>query len=218
MSRGKKREVSSSPSMNETIKNRIEELVREEIAVIPYDASWVRSFEDEDAFLRGALPRDLVGRIEHFGSTAVPGMSAKPIIDILVEVASLEETEKRIVPILTGKGYEYFWRPAFGDDGPPWYAWFIKRGKEGRRTHHIHMVEPDSELWDRLCFRDYLREFPEEARRYGELKHVISSRHPRDRVAYTREKTDYIISVTEKAKEYYSTNRDEPDDHGSKKN
>jgi GrpB-like predicted nucleotidyltransferase (UPF0157 family) len=204
--------------MDETTKNRIEELIREEITVVPYDASWVRSFEDEAAFLRGALPRDLVGRIEHFGSTAVPGMSAKPIIDILVEVASLEETVKRIVPILAGKGYEYFWRPAFGDDGPPWYAWFIKRDREGRRTHHVHMVERDSELWDRLCFRDYLREFPEEARSYGELKRAVSQRHPGDRVAYTRDKSDYIISVTEKAKEYYRKKRDNPGKCGSKKN
>lgn len=204
--------------MDETTKNRIEELVREEIAVVPYDASWVRSFEDEAAFLRGALPRDLVGRIEHFGSTAVPGMWAKPIIDILVEVASLEETVKRIVPILKGKGYEYFWRPAFGDDGPPWYAWFIKRGREGMRTHHIHMVESDSGLWDRLCFRDYLREFPEEARGYGDLKRALSQRYPGDRVAYTREKSGYIISVTEQAKEYYRKKRDTPDHSGSKKN
>lgn len=191
--------------MEEKLRKRIEELVKEEIAIVPYDSNWPKMFEDEAAFLREKLPQNIVKKIEHFGSTAVPGLSAKPIIDILVEVTSLDETKKQIVPILEAEGYEYFWRPAFGDDDPPYYAWFIKRNLEGKRTHHIHMVEADSELWDRLYFRDYLRQIPAEAKRYDELKRLLSKKHPNDRVKYTKEKSGFILSVTKKAKEYYKS-------------
>jgi GrpB-like predicted nucleotidyltransferase (UPF0157 family) len=85
----------------------------------------------------------------------------------------------------------------------PYYAWFIKRNAEGKRTHHIHMVEADSELWDRLYFRDYLRQFSAEAKHYDELKRMLVVEHSNDRVKYTEEKSDFILSLTKKAKEYY---------------
>ena len=188
--------------MDAKLRNRIEELVHEEVAIVQYDPAWPKMFEEEAAFLRWKLPQNLVKRIEHFGSTAVPGLSAKPIIDILVEVTSLDETKKQIVPLLEAEGYEYFWRPAFGDDGPPYYAWFIKRNSKCKRTHHIHMVEADSELWDRLYFRDYLRQFPAEAKCYDELKRKLSEEYPNDRPNYTKEKSEFILTVTKKAKEY----------------
>lgn len=189
--------------MNSSLKQRIEELIREEISIVPYDPEWPSLFEKEAAFLRDKLPKTIVKRIEHFGSTAVPGLSAKPIIDILVEVSSLDEAKKQIVPIMESEGYEYFWRPTIGNQ-PPYYAWFIKRNSDGKRTHHIHMVEADSELWDRLYFRDYLREFSNEAKRYDELKKSLSEKFPNDRVEYTEKKTEFIVSITKKAKEYYN--------------
>lgn len=187
-------------SMDDKLKKRIEELVREEVAIVPYDPAWPKMFEDEASFLRNKLPKNLIKRIEHFGSTAVHGLSAKPIIDILVEVTSLEETKKQIVPILEAEWYEYFWRPVRGNDGPPYYAWFIKRNSEGKRTHHIHMVEADSERWIDLYFRDYLRQFPAEAGKYAKLKVKLSKKYPNDRVKYTDGKTSFILSVTKKAK------------------
>lgn len=190
--------------MDKRTKKRIEELVKEEISIVPYNPAWPKTFKEEAAFLRKKLPKSLVKRIEHFGSTAVPGLSAKPIIDILVEVASLKETKKQIVPLLTAEGYEYFWRPAIGDE-PPYYAWFIKRNAAGHRTHHIHMVEADSKLWDRLYFRDYLRQFPAKAKDYDKLKGSLSEKYPNDRVAYTKQKSDFVVSVTEKAKGYYNS-------------
>ncbi|VVB63704.1 GrpB protein [uncultured archaeon] len=71
------------------------------------------NFLEEKEHLLACLPRELIGRIEHFGSTAVPGLTAKPIIDMLVEVASLWEARHRIVPILESQGYDYFWRPTW---------------------------------------------------------------------------------------------------------
>jgi GrpB-like predicted nucleotidyltransferase (UPF0157 family) len=122
----------------------------------------------------------------------------------LVEVASLDETKRQIVPILETQGYEYFWRPTI-DDQPPYYAWFIRRNSNGKRTHHIHMVEADSVLWDRLFFRDYLRRFPDEARRYENMKYSLAEVFHRDRISYTKKKTGYIAAITRKAKQYFAT-------------
>ena len=184
----------------EMLEEKVARAVKEEIAVVPYDPCWSVAFEAERRHLRACLPSKLVGRIEHFGSTAVPGLSAKPIVDMLVAVRSLEETRQRIVPILERQGYDYFWRPTWGDDTPPFYAWFIKRDSNGNRTHHIHMVETGFEHWDRLFFRDYLITHPDVAREYGQLKERLSASHRGDRMAYTRAKGDFIGKVTEKAK------------------
>jgi len=159
-------------------------------------------FESEKKNLMAWVPRDLIGRIEHFGSTAVPGLAAKPVIDMLVEVRSLEKTREIIAPCLVAKGYEYLWRPTWGDDTPPFYAWFIKRDPRSRRTHHIHMVEKDFEHWDRLLFRDWLITHPVCAKEYQELKYRLARQYPRDRVAYTQGKTEFIVKITRLAKEH----------------
>ena len=187
----------------ETLEEKIRRVTAEEVAVVPYDPRWPGLFETERNHLRACLPEELIGRIEHFGSTAVPGLAAKPIVDILVEVADLEETKRRIVPILEGQGYDYFWRPTWGDDEPPFYAWFIKRDSKGIRAYHIHMVEAHFEHWDRLLFRDYLIGHPDVAREYEALKLRLAGIHGGDRVAYTKAKTDFILDVTRKAKRHY---------------
>jgi len=184
----------------ETLEEKIRRVTREEVAIEPYDPHWPVSFEEEKNHLLSCLPPQLIGRIEHFGSTAVPGLPAKPIVDMLVEVADLEETRRRIAPILEGQGYDYFWRPTWGDDRPPFYAWFIKRDARGKRTHHIHMVEAHFEHWDRLLFRDYLREHPPVAREYAALKRELSIVCHGNRVDYTKAKTDFIVRVTETAR------------------
>ena len=186
--------------MAETLDERIRRAVQEDVAVVPYNPEWPKLFLEEKEHLLTCLPRELIGRIEHFGSTAVPGLAAKPIIDMLVEVKSLEEARRRIVPILESQGYDYFWRPTWGDDTPPFYAWFIKRNSSGKRTHHIHMVERHFEHWDRLLFRDYLIQHLDVAEEYQRLKMRLAAEYPNDRVAYTRGKTDFILRVMKKAK------------------
>ena len=189
----------------ETLEQRIQRVVREEVAIVAYDPTWPESFRQERKHLLSCLPKDLIRRVEHFGSTAVPGLAAKPIVDVLVEVTDLEATKAQIVPVLESRGYEYFWRPTHGDDGLPFYAWFIKRNpRSGIRTHHIHMVEGHfTEHWDRLLFRDYLIEHPRVAREYEALKVRLASESSRDRIAYTRGKTEFIVRVTEQAKRFY---------------
>ena len=188
--------------MPETLQQRIDRVTREEVALTDYNPRWPEMFEEEKAHLLGCLPGQLLGRIEHFGSTAVPGLCAKPVVDMLVEVSSLEETKKQIVPVLEEQRYDYFWRPSLFE-GLPFYAWFIKRDRQGKRTHHIHMVESHFDHWQRLYFRDYLIEFPDVAREYHRLKRQLADQYPGDRIAYTRGKTEFIVRVTEKAKAYY---------------
>ena len=187
----------------ETLKQKIKRVTAEDIEIKPYGSKWPDMFEQEKDHLLKCLPNELIKRIEHFGSTAIPGMAAKPIIDMLVEVTSLEQTKEKVVPVLEAQGYEYFWRPTFGDDTPPFYAWFIKRDSKGIRTHHIHMVEKDFEHWDRLLFRDYLIEHPQAARQYHDLKLKLANEFPNDRVAYTEGKTEFIVEIMQAAKKQY---------------
>ena len=185
------------------LEERVRTAVREDFAILPYDSRWPELFRREAAHLIACIPAGLIRRIEHFGSTAVPGLAAKPIIDMLVEVSSLRAARIEIAPILRAQGYDYFWRPSFGDDVPPWYAFFIKRDESGIRTHHIHMVTPRRafrEHWERLLFRDYLISHPAIARDYERLKIEVASAHPNDRVAYTNGKTAFIQRITAKAK------------------
>ena len=173
----------------------IERALRERVEIVPYDPAWPGLFAEEVARLRAALPAELIGRIEHFGSTAVPGLEAKPIIDMLVEVRSMEDVAERIAPLLRALGYEFFWRaPGHGLPGME-YAWFIRRDAAGRRTHHIHFVEAGSSEWGRLRFRDYLRAHSEVARAYGALKQRIADQYPDDRIAYAKAKTCFVREV-----------------------
>ena len=178
----------------------------DEIALVEYDPRWPEQFAAEAARIRAALGENLVSAVEHFGSTAIPGLSAKPIIDLLVGVRSVAEAREKAVPALEALGY------AFWSDNPNPAHLFFVRGlpPHGPRTHHIHMVEPETFrdpknetflFWDRLLFRDYLRAHPDEARRYETVKRDLAGRFPDDREAYTNGKTEYVSGVMQKARE-----------------
>jgi GrpB-like predicted nucleotidyltransferase (UPF0157 family) len=184
----------------ETLSEKIARVLRDRVSIVAYEPSWPALYESERQFLSSRFPGNLIYRIEHFGSTAVPGLAAKPVIDMLIGVTSLERTKQEIVPVLEKQGYDYFWRATQGEDGPPFYAWFIKRNDAGLRTHHLHFVERDFEHWDRLYFRDYLRTHREVALQYELLKRRLASENEHDRVGYTREKTAFIRGITDLAK------------------
>lgn len=167
----------------------------EPVDVVPYDPGWPALFAEEAARLRRLLPPRLVGRIEHIGSTAVPGLPAKPIVDISLEVPDLACVRREIAPILEPLGYELFWRERDPGDPVPAYAWFTRRDVAGRRTHNIHLLPPDSPHWDRLAFRDHLRAHPEVARAYGALKVRLAAEHRHDRRAYASAKGRFIQDV-----------------------
>jgi GrpB-like predicted nucleotidyltransferase (UPF0157 family) len=179
---------------------RITELTHEHIEIVPYDAEWPMRFAEEEVRLLRSLPADLMIRIDHIGSTAVPGLSAKPIIDVQVEVTDLERVRREVVPIMKDLAYEFIWRPSIGEHGP-FYAWFIKRNAKGERTFHVHMVEPDAASEDRILFRDHLRRHPAEVLRYEKLKRALSEAYPNNRDSYTKGKFDLIRSVLQQVRE-----------------
>lgn len=100
------------------LEERIRRVSQEVITIVPYDPGWRESFRREREHLLACLPKELIRRVEHYGSTAVPGLAAKPIVDLLVEVTDLQAAKARIAPILESQGYDYFWRPNCGRQCP----------------------------------------------------------------------------------------------------
>lgn len=176
-------------------RQRVRRAREEKVALSDYDPQWPHWFEQEARHLRTIVPPAMLGRIAHFGSTAVAGMVAKPIIDMLIEVPSLQRVHDTIAPLLERHGYEYFWRPSWRDNLTPEYTWFIKRDAQGRRTHHLHMLPPDAPQWDRLLFRDHLAAHPQVAQAYASLKRQLVDADPDDRIAYARAKSHFIEAV-----------------------
>jgi GrpB-like predicted nucleotidyltransferase (UPF0157 family) len=147
---------------------------------------WAVLYRAEEERLRAALGPALVA-VEHYGSTSVPGIRAKPIIDILAGIARLEDGPALIEP-LAALGYEYA-----GDKVVPGHHIFGK-GKE--RTHLLHVVEHGSPIWtEALCFRDALRTDPKLAREYEALKIALSEKYAERRADYTAAKATFIQSV-----------------------
>ncbi len=166
------------------------------IYVIPYNPSWPRIAEQEIALIKKKLSYPWIVDIQHIGSTAVPGLSAKPIIDIYIGVTSRQEVQEAIEPI-ENLGY-IFW-----PNNPNKEKMFFVKGMPplGKgRTHHIHIVEYNSNDWRaRILFRDYLRMHPKDAERYAQLKLKLMEEYTLDREAYTDAKFSFISSVLEKA-------------------
>ncbi len=160
------------------------------ITIVPYDAAWPTRFRVESQLIRIAL-NDLEPKIEHIGSTSVPGLAAKPIIDILVGVRSLDAFERHC-DRLTVYGYEYI--PEYERVLPD--RRFFKRVFRGVRTHHVHVVEVNGRYWKRyLRFRDRLRADGFLASRYAELKCRLASRFRFNRDAYTNGKSSFVEAV-----------------------
>jgi GrpB-like predicted nucleotidyltransferase (UPF0157 family) len=168
----------------------------DEIEIVPYDPRWPALFEEEADRLRAALDPNLILRLEHFGSTAIPRLAAKPIIDILIAVPSLTKAKDTVIQPMEELGYLYWY------DNPKTDRMFFVKGLPPygeRRTHHVHMTEISGEMWQRLAFRDYLRIHPDEAAIYECLKRDLAAKHRDDREAYTDAKEDYLQSVMGKA-------------------
>ncbi|NPV07756.1 MAG: GrpB family protein [Anaerolineae bacterium] len=164
------------------------------VVIHDYDPSWPAMFERERARIQEAL----AGRgavVEHVGSTAVPGLGAKPIIDILIGVANLQEADG-CVPCLVALGYTYF--PEHEAEIPD-RRYLDRQGEDG--SYHVHMVEIGGDFWERhLLFRDYLRAHPEVAAEYDRLKRDLAQRYGTDREGYTNAKTDFVRAIEERAR------------------
>ena len=164
----------------------LQQAIYEQVEIVPYDPAWPQRFEAERSRLIVLLPE--LTDVEHFGSTAVPGLCAKPVIDILAIVASMDAAD-RLLPKLCENGYVA--SPEFNATLPN-RRWLM-RYAAGRRTHHLHLVLPNSCQWNQsLRFRDMLRRDPKLADEYAELKRALAKSHPADREAYTSAKGDFI--------------------------
>ena len=160
------------------------------VVIVPYNPEWSREFEQERARLEKAFASTSIV-IEHIGSTAVPGLAAKPVIDIMVGVAALSEAEARIES-LRAHGYEYV--PAYEAQLP--HRRYFRKPLAEPRTHHVHCVLRGSSFWeDQLVFRDYLRAHPAAKEAYATLKRDLASRYAADREAYSEGKSEFIVGI-----------------------
>ncbi len=160
------------------------------ICVVDYDSRWPRLFEQEKERIGAALGGALV-LVEHIGSTAVPGLAAKPVIDIGLGLRSLAEAPA-LIPAIESLGYIY--EPALEQALPQ--RRFFWRGTRLVHTHHLHLAEvADPVLLRPLRFRDYLRRHPQAAREYGDLKKELAKTCKQDLDAYVAGKTAFIEGI-----------------------
>ena len=155
------------------------------VVIVDYDPRWPEAFTQEMTLLQAVIGPFATGGIHHVGSTAVPGLAAKPVIDILVGVDSLDasvECINLVVPL------HYVYAAYRADE----MHWFCKPGPS-ERTHHLHLVPTDSQRFvHEIVFRDYLRAHEDRAVEYGSLKRRLALEFAYDREAYTQGKTDFV--------------------------
>lgn len=157
----------------------------EPVSLAAYDPGWPQAFEAERGALAEAIGAWATGGIHHVGSTAVPGLEAKPIVDILVGVDDLESSRACFEPLAR---LDYLYAPYRSDE----MHWFCKPSPS-RRTHHLHLIPTGERRYaEELAFRDLLRADREAAAAYVALKRELASRFCADREAYTEAKTGFI--------------------------
>lgn len=164
------------------------------IEIVPYDPSWAGKYAAESKLISDLLFAELIA-IHHIGSTAIPGISAKPVIDILLEVTDIAWLEQ-YTPRLESLGY----RP-HGEYGIPGRRYFCKE-KGGIHLFHLHAFQAGHpEVLRHLRFRDYLLAHPDQAQAYSLLKIDLAGQFRYDSAGYTEAKTDFIRGIDEKAQQ-----------------
>ena len=166
-------------------------LERYTVKLEPYNEGWAELFETERLQLQTILGDEV--NIQHIGSTAVPGLQAKPVLDIGIGVEDFDAAFAFVEPL---KALGYTFR---GEQGIPRRHYFVK-GPDDNRTHHLHMLERTNIEWRKLLFfRDYLRAHPEALGQYQQLKTHLAEQFPKDREAYTNGKHTFIQSILSRA-------------------
>jgi len=172
----------------------LEKVAKRKVEIVDYDPQWPVLYKKEKALIQKVTGHIIVA-IEHIGSTAVPGLGAKPIIDIMGALNHLNDAEKCIKP-LESIGYEYV--PEY-EESIPERRYFHKGHPLKEQHYHLHMVELTSDFRKKhLLFRDYLRTRPKVAQKYYELKKRLAIKYGSDREGYTNAKTSFIESVIAK--------------------
>jgi len=164
----------------------------DDVRLVEYSPDWPARFAEMVSWLRSVISPEIVLRIEHYGSTAIPDIPAKPVIDILLEVPSFDEARQSLIPIFNKPECEYWWYNEH-------MLFIVRQEFMGARTHHIHVAPGGHVIWQGIAFRDYLRTHPDEAARYAVLKRELAEYHVDDREAYTDSKENFVREVTAKA-------------------
>ena len=171
-------------------------MVVEPVRIVDYDPSWPTLFAKERNVILGAVGR-WVEEVEHVGSTAIPDLDAKPVIDLMVGLKSMADASLCIEP-LTSLGYSYWAEGA--QSHHHLFVRFVDLAMSAR-THNLHLVEVGGQYWkEHLLFRDYLRKHSETAKEYAGLKYRLATRHRDDREAYTAAKADFVSEVVCRAR------------------
>ena len=166
------------------------------VEVVAHDPMWKEDYEREAGRIAAALGPVVVA-IHHIGSTAIAGIAAKPIIDMLLEIVDVGDLDRHAAR-LEAVGYE-----ARGEFGIPGRRYFRKDDATRRRTHHLHAFRVESpDITRHLAFRDYMRAHPDEARTYGRLKLRLAAEHPDDMDAYMDGKDGYVKALQARALEW----------------
>lgn len=167
----------------------------ERVRIVAHDPRWASRFADEAAAIEGAIGPWVTGGIHHVGSTAVPGLDAKPIIDIAVGVESLAAS----LPCIDALGELHYLYAPYRAEVMHWFC----KPDPSRRTHHVHLLPTESERFaDELAFRDHLRQHPDVAAEYAALKRRLAADHATNREAYTRAKADFVHHHTRAARAF----------------
>jgi GrpB-like predicted nucleotidyltransferase (UPF0157 family) len=166
------------------------------VEVVPHDPRWRDAFEEESKHLAAALGENVVA-VHHMGSTAIPNIYAKPVVDLLVEVRDINEVDGRS-SAMESLGYE-----VMGEYGIPGRRYFRKDNQEGIRTHNVHAFEAESaEVERHLAFRDYMIAHPVEAQDYSELKRKLAEEHPQSLDGYMDGKDGFIKEMERRAAQW----------------
>jgi len=166
------------------------------VEVVPHNPEWRAVFEEEAGLIAAALGANAAA-IHHIGSTSVPNIYAKPVIDLLIEVGDITELDKQS-SAMESLGYE-----VMGEFGIPGRRYFRKDAPGGIRTHQIHAFERGSaEAGRHLAFRDYLTAHPADALEYSELKRKLAEEHPHDLDAYMDGKDGFIEEIDRRAAQW----------------
>jgi GrpB-like predicted nucleotidyltransferase (UPF0157 family) len=167
------------------------------IEVVPYNPHWPDRYRQEARQIAAALASEII-LIHHVGSTAIPGIKSKPVIDCLIEVREIEKVDAQNDAMIA-LGYE-----PRGENGIPGRRYFVKRIAD-THTHHLHIFQVGHPEIDRhLDFRDYLRVHPTDVKAYSQLKEDLAQKYQHDSVAYTEGKRTFIHVIDRRAAEWRS--------------
>ncbi|WP_432401062.1 GrpB family protein [Wukongibacter sp. M2B1] len=169
------------------------------IEVVPYNLQWVEKYQEEEKKISNIMPNEIV-EIHHIGSTSIPNIYAKPVIDILIGVKDIEKVDKY------NKEMEKLGYIAKGEHGILRRRFFLKGIYN--RTHHVHIFQTeDLEIKRHLNFRDYMIAHPDEARNYEKLKRELAKEFRYDNEGYCNGKNSFIKDIDRKAEEWIKTNK-----------